>query len=259
MRTPSHAPHTKGRPAKTFSQMLPGQARQAAPGDALSRAAAHCRARAATSVVIIERHSFVRGCIQSMLSQTAALTCVGVATVGDYLARAGTQKGDVIVLCALGLQAPEADLELSLLIDAGCQTPIVVMSDLADPDLLVAAMNKGVNGFIPADVSVEVAAHALHLVAAGGRYFPADTLLAAKRAIDTGNADKRAASLFTQRQVAVIDALRRGKANKIIAYELNVSESTVKVHVRNIMKKLKAKNRTEVAYLTNGLLPETSH
>ncbi|MGU3537814.1 LuxR C-terminal-related transcriptional regulator, partial [Methylobacterium sp. A54F] len=46
-------------------------------------------------------------------------------------------------------------------------------------------------------------------------------------------------------------ALRKGTPNKIIAYELNMCESTVKVHVRNIMKKLKAKNRTEVAYLTN--------
>jgi DNA-binding NarL/FixJ family response regulator len=45
--------------------------------------------------------------------------------------------------------------------------------------------------------------------------------------------------------------LRKGTPNKIIAYELNMCESTVKVHVRNIMKKLKAKNRTEVAYLTN--------
>jgi DNA-binding NarL/FixJ family response regulator len=52
----------------------------------------------------------------------------------------------------------------------------------------------------------------------------------------------------------VIDALRRGKANKIIAYELSMCESTVKVHVRNIMKKLNAKNRTEVAYLANELM-----
>jgi hypothetical protein len=48
-------------------------------------------------------------------------------------------------------------------------------------------------------------------------------------------------------------SLREGKANKIIAYELNMCESTVKVHVRNIMKKLKARNRTEVAFKTAEL------
>jgi hypothetical protein len=47
--------------------------------------------------------------------------------------------------------------------------------------------------------------------------------------------------------VAVIRALQQGKPNKVIAYELNMCESTVKVHVRNLMKKLKAKNRTDLA------------
>jgi DNA-binding NarL/FixJ family response regulator len=52
---------------------------------------------------------------------------------------------------------------------------------------------------------------------------------------------------LTPRQMAVLQHLKLGKANKLIAYELEMSESTVKVHVRNIMKKMNAKNRTEVA------------
>jgi len=60
--------------------------------------------------------------------------------------------------------------------------------------------------------------------------------------------------MFTARQAAVVEALRRGKANKVIAYELNMRESTVKVHVRNIMKKLKARSRTEVAFMANELM-----
>jgi DNA-binding NarL/FixJ family response regulator len=54
---------------------------------------------------------------------------------------------------------------------------------------------------------------------------------------------------LTCRQLQVVEAIRQGKPNKTIAYELNMCESTVKVHVRAIMKKLKARNRTEVAYL----------
>ena len=72
---------------------------------------------------------------------------------------------------------------------------------------------------------------------------------------------ERLREFFTARQIAVIDALRKGKANKIIAFELNMKESTVKVHVRNIMKRLKAHNRTEVSYLANqlanGRIPES--
>jgi DNA-binding NarL/FixJ family response regulator len=53
----------------------------------------------------------------------------------------------------------------------------------------------------------------------------------------------------------VLEALRKGKANKAIAFELSIHESTVKVHVRNIMKKLGARNRTEVVYLAQAQIP----
>ena len=74
------------------------------------------------------------------------------------------------------------------------------------------------------------------------------------RYLTTSATPARQASIFTTRQAEVVEALRRGKANKIIAYELKMQESTVKVHVRNVMRKLKAKNRTEVVYKVNELL-----
>ena len=60
-------------------------------------------------------------------------------------------------------------------------------------------------------------------------------------------------SIFTARQNDVAEALRHGKANKVIAYELNMCESTVKVHIRNIMRKLNATNRTEAVYKMDTL------
>ena len=53
--------------------------------------------------------------------------------------------------------------------------------------------------------------------------------------------------ILTSREITVVRAIQQGKSNKIIAYELNMCLSTVKVHVRNIMRKLNAKNRTDVA------------
>jgi DNA-binding CsgD family transcriptional regulator len=92
------------------------------------------------------------------------------------------------------------------------------------------------------------------LVRAGGVYAPVSCLVPANRNSECRSAVKQPGDIFTARQAAVVKALRKGKANKIIAYELNMRESTVKVHVRNIMKKLSAKNRTEVAYITRGLM-----
>lgn len=54
---------------------------------------------------------------------------------------------------------------------------------------------------------------------------------------------------FTPREVEVLPRLKEGKFNKTIAYELNIAESTVKIHVRHIMRKLNALNRTQVVYL----------
>ena len=99
----------------------------------------------------------------------------------------------------------------------------------------------------------------LGLVKAGGVYVPASSVVAAQRSTEvSASARTFCNGIFTARQAAVVEALRRGKANKIIAYELKMRESTVKVHVRAIMKKLKAKNRTEVAFLANGIIAGAS-
>jgi DNA-binding NarL/FixJ family response regulator len=92
------------------------------------------------------------------------------------------------------------------------------------------------------------------LSVAGGIFVPATALFAMRHLLDSSNSTARPlAGIFTDRQAEVVEALRRGKANKIIAYELNLRESTVKVHVRNIMKKVKATNRTEVVFKLNDI------
>jgi DNA-binding NarL/FixJ family response regulator len=129
---------------------------------------------------------------------------------------------------------------------------VAVISDLEDPESIRDAFDLGVRGYIPTSLAFLVAVEAVRLVCVGGTFAPADALLC------QGDHTQRSASEppiegFTERQSQILGCLRRGMANKLIAYELNMCESTVKVHVRNIMKKLKATNRTQVAYLTRGL------
>ena len=85
---------------------------------------------------------------------------------------------------------------------------------------------------------------AIRIVLVGGVFVPADTLLT-EEGLAENDSFREQEHLFTTRQKAVVDALRKGKPNKLIAHELNISESTVKVHIHSIMKKLQAKNRTE--------------
>ena len=93
----------------------------------------------------------------------------------------------------------------------------------------------------------EITIEAVRFVLAGGTYVPVDCLLARGWPGDAPSQRPPTSGLVTARELAVIRAIQKGKSNKVIAYELNMCESAVKVHVRNIMKKLKAKNRTEVA------------
>jgi len=129
--------------------------------------------------------------------------------------------------------------------------PVAVLSDYEDAENIREAFELGVRGYIPTSLASMVAVGAMHLVCLGGTFAPAAALLSQSDR-PQGAAGEPLIEGFTQRQAQILDCLRRGMANKLIAYELSMCESTVKVHVRNIMKKLKATNRTQVVYLTRG-------
>jgi DNA-binding NarL/FixJ family response regulator len=90
-------------------------------------------------------------------------------------------------------------------------------------------------------------------VKAGGTFAPLDLLLTPRPDPVREAPSVSQQSRLTSRQVMVLGHLQQGKANKIIAHELGMSESTVKVHVRNIMRKMGATNRTQAAYKAQNL------
>lgn len=170
----------------------------------------------------------------------------------------------VILMCMMWSKA-RSDILLSQITRLKSAVPsadVIVVSDIDDLDDVLKAMEHGMRGYIPMSDRLAVAVMAIQLVAAGGVYIPQSLLAWSGRLIkEMSQAPKQqpqAEDAFTSRQMAVIEALRRGKANKIIAYELNMCESTVKVHIRNAMKKLKAKNRTELAFLFNKMQQDLS-
>jgi DNA-binding NarL/FixJ family response regulator len=132
--------------------------------------------------------------------------------------------------------------------------PVIVLSDRDDVDDVSTALTSGVRGYIPTSVESEVAFAALRLINAGGTFFPADALRSATPKPDSRLQGLRDELDLTPRELSVLDLLREGKPNKLIATGLSMEESTVKVHVRNILKKLHAANRTHAASVANRLL-----
>jgi DNA-binding NarL/FixJ family response regulator len=169
-------------------------------------------------------------------------------------------KARSVALCVLSVPRhrtrEEFEQEFQDLMDSGRGPPTIVLSGVDELRTIVEALERGAKGYISTSMPLDVAIAAIRFVSAGGTFVPAESILAAARQrTDQQPATmEKANGLFTARQAAVVEALRKGKANKLIAYELNMCESTVKVHVRKIMRKLKAANRTEVAYLANEFM-----
>ncbi len=208
------------------------------------------------SVVVIEKRAFFLDCITRSLRSFPELNVISVTSVGECLELTGFANGATVVLCSDGkLSSEETKRDLDALLKTSVTPQIVIISDFDGVEEIIDALTAGARGFIPANTSLGVVVEAIKVVRAGGTFVPASCLLAARKFVDGEKGRQEPyQQMFTARQALVVDALRLGKANKTIAYELNMCESTVKVHVRNIMKRLKARNRTQVAYLAGELL-----
>ena len=140
---------------------------------------------------------------------------------------------------------------------------LVIFSDRDKSNEVCAAFEAGAAGFMPTSTEPSVALQALSFIRAGGSFFPPYALshsaLAANislhsvqsEACGSGetlkmpNQTGECVEGFTPKQEEVFEFLRQGYSNKLIARELGMSEATVKVHVRQIMRKFGASNRTQ--------------
>jgi len=124
-------------------------------------------------------------------------------------------------------------------------TPILVISGTASAADVSRAIELGAKGFLPKTMSTRVLAAAIQVVAAGGTYVPTDFARMASD-LPSGEAAPGSARL-TPREAEVLVLVAAGKANKEIGRALALQEITVKLHVRNIFRKLGVRNRVEAA------------
>ncbi|MBQ2811301.1 MAG: response regulator transcription factor [Alphaproteobacteria bacterium] len=134
-------------------------------------------------------------------------------------------------------------------------TPIVIISAVFDNKILQKTLEIGVAGYIPKSSSNKLILSAIHLVLAGGVYIPQEMLsdktdnqdvsqeMNKLKTLDENNETKTEKKL-TPRQIEVVRAIGKGLSNKLIAYQLGLTEGTVKVHITVILKILGVTNRT---------------
>ena len=199
-------------------------------------------------VLVIEGRPLLRQLLQNFIASSAQMRVISAPSIKECL-RSGRSDEPAVILLSIpdGGRLPGSLSELLIPAhDRLASVPVVVQSNDRPGHQVLELLKIGVQGYIPTSVSTEVAVQALRLVCAGGTFVPTSCLHSLP---DRAQSASDGTGFLTGRQLQVVEAIRQGKPNKIIAYELNMCESTVKVHVRAIMKKLKARNRTEVAYL----------
>ena len=221
-------------------------------------------------LVIIEPLTLTRTCILSILRrELPGFEIVEMATTDNL----GWVSGRDVRLVALNIGDKSivdrsVEDDLVLLADFCPNASIALLSNRDDEASALAAMHRGVRGFFPTSIPVELAVAGLRLVLAGGVYRPLPIIghngtpspeqpesPSMVLATDvTKDAMEKTIIDFTPREQHVLAALELGLPNKLIAAKLNLSENTVKMHIQHIMRKCSARNRTEAVLRWSGRL-----
>jgi len=195
-------------------------------------------------LAIVDQSRLRSDCLKLALGmQPRRWRVADVATVSELMQRVRQgEEFDVILLG--GSTCSQIDLvDLSSLAAAVPHTPILVAADCDDPERAYRILRAGARGFLPASHSLKILIGALERVRTGGTYVP----LTLTEAVPTAECAPWRA--LTRRQCDVLALIAEGKANKLIADALNMSESTVKAHVKQIIRRLNVANRTQAALL----------
>jgi DNA-binding NarL/FixJ family response regulator len=205
-------------------------------------------------LAVIDSRKFLRECIRHSVQSAFPMRVDTYSPVLEFENKLPSASICLIIvsLSEVSLQAA-ADV-LQTLADLAPGVPVVVLSYEGGLDLARAVIASGARGYIPVTMGFEIAIEAVRFVLAGGTYVPADFFLAPTSSEFALQPHRSASDAVTTRELAVVRRIQQSKPNKVIAAELRISEGTVKIHVRHIMKKLAAKNRTEVAIKSARML-----
>jgi DNA-binding NarL/FixJ family response regulator len=204
------------------------------------------------TIIIADDHPLFRAALKQAL--TGAVDSARILEV-ESLKQLEQYVHDDIDLVLLDLHMPGANGFSSLIYlrNHFPSLPVVVVSGNEQPNVMHRAVQFGATGFIPKSSSMETIVEAIGEVLNGEVWLPAD--LPAMDAVADAEDNKFAEQLatLTPQQFKVLIMLTEGLLNKQIAYELEVSEATIKAHVTAILRKLGVYSRTQAVIAASRL------
>jgi DNA-binding NarL/FixJ family response regulator len=222
-------------------------------GSALSSATAQAPVR----ILIVDDHTIVRQGLRSILDLEPDFTVVGeAADAARAVAETDRLRPDVVLLdLKLSDSAPAEGLDVcAALRGRHADVSIVVLTTFLDERLLLGALRRGASGYALKDVDAVELGRIIRSVHGGQSAFDPRSADLVVRSLTSQPASPTA--LLSERELDVVRLVAQGATNPRVAHELYVSESTVKYHLRAAMRKLGARDRTELVYRASakGLL-----
>lgn len=206
-------------------------------------------------LAIVDRSELRRDCLKLALSrQPRRWRVTDVETTADLidLLRKGTGFSVILLGAATSWQIDLVDL--AMLTAAAGEVPILAIAECDDAERARMILRGGAKGFVPMSHGLKVLVAALERLRTGGTFVP----LVLSQA-DSGRAgddkEKQPQRVLTRRQRDVLALISEGRSNKLIADALGMSESTVKAHVKQIIRRLNVVNRTQAALIATRAGP----
>lgn len=206
----------------------------------------------AATIVIVDDHPLFRGAMRQALS--GGLENAGGPAGEVKILEAGNfselqsmllERGDLdLILLDLAMPGVSGFSGLLTLRAEHASMPVVIVSATEDPATIRRALDLGALGFVPKSAGIDTIREAISTILRGDLWKPMDVVLGAE-------SDPEVAELLTQletltpQQTRVLSMISQGLLNKQIAYELSVSEATVKAHVSAVLQKLGVDSRTQ--------------
>ena len=202
----------------------------------------------AASIMLVDDHPLLRKGLRQLITMSGDMEVVAEAGNGGDAIKLAVELDPDLILLDLNMQGMDGLETLRRLRDEGVTSRIVMLtvSD-ADEDVL-SAISAGADGYLLKDMEPEDMLVQIERALSGKMVLSESITQVLATAIrnPTGKAEASSDSL-TQREIEILKLIAKGLSNKLIARELDISDGTVKVHVKHLLKKLHLRSRVEAA------------
>ncbi|HFC0343750.1 TPA: response regulator transcription factor [Neisseria gonorrhoeae] len=200
-------------------------------------------------IILIDDHTLFRSGIKALLSRQHGFEVIGEAADGLSGIKMISRLQPDVVLLDLDMPGMNGRETLSQIISINPQQAVIMLTVSEDSDDLAECMRIGARGYLLKNINADFLLESIRKAAEGDNVFsPEMTAKLVKSLISPQPAQRtQALSSLTPRELEILGYLAAGHSNKIIARHLDLAESTVKVHVQNLLRKLNLSSRVQAA------------